>query len=77
MKVAGCGQGKVLTPEEFSKIKQHIHFKYQVFFDIMWMSGARVSEICKFFSREMILLFIKAFVVIFNLYYYFKNKIIF
>ena len=47
MKVAGCGQGKVLTPEEFSKIKQHIHFKYQVFFDIMWMSGARVSEICK------------------------------
>jgi integrase/recombinase XerD len=47
MKVAGCGRGKVLTPEEFSKIKQHIHFKYQVFFDIMWMSGARVSEVCK------------------------------
>ena len=47
MKVAGCGRGKVLTPEEFRKIKQHIHFKYQVFFDIMWMSGARVSEVCK------------------------------
>jgi integrase/recombinase XerD len=47
MKVAGCGRGKVLTPEEFKKIKQHIHFKYQVFFDIMWNTGARVSEVCK------------------------------
>jgi integrase/recombinase XerD len=47
MKIAGCGRGKVLTPEEFRKIKQHIHFKYQVFFDIMWNTGARVSEVCK------------------------------
>jgi integrase/recombinase XerD len=47
MKVAGCGRGKVLTPEEFRKIKQHIHFKYQVFLEIMWNTGARVSEVCK------------------------------
>lgn len=47
MKVAGCGKGKVLTPDEFSKIKSKIHYKYQVFFDIMWSTGARVSEVCK------------------------------
>ena len=47
MKVAGCGKGKVLTQDEFIQIKKHIHFKYQVFFDIMWNTGARVSEVCK------------------------------
>jgi integrase/recombinase XerD len=47
MKVAGCGRGKVLTPQEFKEIKKHIHFKYQVFFDIMYQTGARVSEVCK------------------------------
>lgn len=47
MKVAGCGKGKVLTPQEFKEIKKHIHFKYQVFFDIMYQTGARVSEVCK------------------------------
>jgi len=47
MKVAGCGRGKVLSPDEFRKIKEHIHFKYQVFFDIMWHTGCRVSECCK------------------------------
>ena len=47
MKVTGCGKGKVLTPEETKEIKQHIHFKYQVFFGIMWNTGARVSEVCK------------------------------
>jgi len=47
MKVAGCGKGKVLTQEEFIQIKKHIHYKYQVFFDIMWNTGARVSEVCK------------------------------
>ena len=47
MKVAGCGKGKVLTTSEFISIKKHIHYKYQVFFDIMWNTGARVSEVCK------------------------------
>ena len=47
MKVAGCGKGKVLTDQEFRKIKEEIPAKYQVFFDIMWETGARVSEVCK------------------------------
>jgi len=47
MKVAGCGKGKVLTQEEFIQIKKHIHYKYQVFFDILYATGARVSEVCK------------------------------
>ena len=47
MKVAGCGKSKVLTQDEFIQIKKHIHYKYQVFFDIMWNTGARVSEVCK------------------------------
>jgi integrase/recombinase XerD len=47
MKVSGCGRGKVLTQEEFKKIKEHIPYKYQVFFDIMWNTGCRVSECCK------------------------------
>lgn len=47
MKVAGCGKSKVLSAEEFMLIKENIHFKYRVFFDIMWNTGARVSEVCK------------------------------
>ena len=47
MKVAGCGKGKVLTEDDFRKIKEEIPSKYQVFFDIMWETGARVSEVCK------------------------------
>jgi integrase/recombinase XerD len=47
MKVAGCGKGKVLTDDDFRKIKEEIPAKYQVFFDIMWETGARVSEVCK------------------------------
>ncbi len=47
MKSHGCGKAKVLTPEEFREIKSKVHYKYQVFFDIMMETGARVSEICK------------------------------
>jgi integrase/recombinase XerD len=46
MKVAGCGKSKVLSADEFRKIKNKVHFKYQVFFEIMYRTGARVSEIC-------------------------------
>lgn len=47
MKVSGCGKSKVLTDKEFMLIKEKVSYKYQVFFDIMWSTGARVSEVCK------------------------------
>jgi len=43
-KASGNGQSIILTQEQLNKIKQQLDFKYQVLFDIMYFTGARVSE---------------------------------
>lgn len=46
MKISGHGKSKIITEEERLEIKKHLLFKYQVFFDIMFYTGCRISECC-------------------------------
>ena len=43
-KSSGNGQSIILTPQQLKIIKQHLPYKYQVLFDIMYFTGARISE---------------------------------
>lgn len=43
-KSSGNGQSIILTPQQLKVIKQQLDFKYQVLFDIMYYTGARISE---------------------------------
>ena len=44
MKLNGNGKAGILSFEDKEKIHEHLPEKYQVLFDIMWYSGARLSE---------------------------------
>ena len=43
-KASGNGQSIILTTQQLKFIKQQLDFNYQVLFDIMYFTGARVSE---------------------------------
>jgi len=44
MKLNGHGKSSLLTEEDKQNIHKHLSVKYQVLFDIMWYSSARLSE---------------------------------
>jgi len=44
MKLNGNGKAGILSFEDKEKIHEHLPEKYQVLFDIMWYSSARISE---------------------------------
>lgn len=43
-KCSGFGQSSILTPNQYALIRHHLDFKYKVLFDLMYFTGARISE---------------------------------
>lgn len=46
MKIQGHGKSKILTEEEFLQILSVVPSKYALFFELIYATGGRVSEIC-------------------------------
>ena len=46
MKIQGHGKSKILTEEEFLLILAAVPQKYRLFFEVIYATGGRVSEIC-------------------------------